>query len=308
MKSQIRITAVLISLVLLFCGCAGQSGSSGNTVSEEERLVFPENAAVSYLGPEGTYTEEAAKLFFGENGTLIPEATVSEAVQQLLEGKCDYAVIPQENTIGGAVYDYVDEFLSHEELSVVGEVELPIRQALLVKEGTKPESIRTVYSHKQGITQGADWLKKNLPEAEVIPVSSTAEGARMVSESGSADCAAIASTGAARVYGLSVMAENIQINEDNKTRFYVLSTQAPPKAAADRMVFTACGSAEYLPGLLEKLEKQGLKLVFIHDRPEKTTLGRYIWVIECEGGDHGAFSRISSEGLELRYCGAFSVK
>lgn len=310
MNKPIRIMAALISLVMLFCGCTEQGSSSENAVSADEtKIVFAENAVISYLGPEGTYTEEAAKLFLGENSTLLPEVTVADAVQQLLDGNCDYTVIPQENTIGGVVYDYVDEFLSHKELSVVGEVELPIRQALLAKEGTLLENIRTVYSHKQGITQGADWLKKNLPDAEVISVSSTAEGAKMVSESGSDDCAAIASAGAARVYGLSVLAENIQMNEDNKTRFYVLSTETPQSSAADRMVFTACGDAKYLPELLGKIEQQGLKLLFIHDRPEKTTLGRYIWLIECEGGDLSSFSQITSDvKLECRYCGAFSVK
>lgn len=310
MKNLKRITAVALSLVLLFCGCSGKDSASVDTASgNAAQIEFLENAAVSYLGPEGTYTEEAAKLFFGESGSFLPEETVSDAVRQLLDGNCDYAVIPQENTIGGAVYDYIDEFLSHEELSVVGEVELPIRQALLAKEGTQLGDIRTVYSHKQGITQGADWLKSNLPEAEVIPVASTAEGARMVSENGSSDCAAIASTGAARVYGLSVLAENIQMNEDNKTRFYVLSREAPNGSAGERMAFTARGGAEHLPELLGKIEHQGLKLVFIHDRPEKTTLGSYIWLIECEGGDKDAYSAITSDvQLECRYCGAFSLK
>lgn len=79
----------------------------------------------------------------------------------------DYAVIPQENTIGGAVIDYVDTLISQNEVSIVGEVELPIRQNLLGREGVELSDIQTVYSHKQGILQGADWLKKNLPQAEV---------------------------------------------------------------------------------------------------------------------------------------------
>ena len=296
---------IFLSFMILLSGCGERK-----TVSDEKAEInIPKNAVISYLGPEGTYTEEAAKQFFGTDSDTRPQTTVADAVDMLLDGNCDYAVIPQENTIGGPVYDYLDEFLAHKELSVVGEIELPIRQALLAKEGASLENIRTVYSHKQGITQGADWLKNNLPSAEVIEVSSTAEGAKMVSKSDSGNYAAIASLGAAKVYGLSVLAENIQMNEDNKTRFYVLSTDTPSKKASDRIVFTACGEAAELPELLCKTEQLGLTPLYIHDRPEKTVMGRYVWLIECEGGGFNEFTEISNGSeLELQYRGAFSVK
>lgn len=97
-------------------------------------IVIAQDAIISYLGPAGTYTEEATKLFFGEDSNTIPQTTVSDAVGQLLDGKCDYAVIPQENTIGGPVYDYVDELLSCHDVHIIGEVEQPIQQALLAKD------------------------------------------------------------------------------------------------------------------------------------------------------------------------------
>lgn len=304
-----KFISVFLVLAILLSGCAAGRTDKPAIYNNTTEIVIAKDAVISYLGPAGTYTEEAAKLFFGEDSNTIPQTTVSDAVGQLLDGKCDYAVIPQENTIGGPVYDYIDVFLSHKELSVVGEVELPIRQALLVQDGTQLDNIKTVYSHKQGIAQGMEWLKNNLPEAEVVEVSSTAEGAKMVSESDLGDCAAIASVGAAKVYGLSVFAENIQMNEDNKTRFYVLSTDAPQEEACERMVFIACGEAADLALLLAKTEQCGLKPVYIHDRPEKTVLGRYIWLIECEGGGRSDFEKISSEvKFELQYRGAFSVK
>lgn len=304
-KKLIKYMPVFMSVMILFSGCEAQK-----TVSDENAEInISQNAVISYLGPEGTYTEEAAKLFFGAESDTRPQKTVADAVDMLLDGNCDYAVIPQENTIGGPVYDYIDEFLSHKELSVVGEVELPIRQALMAKDGVSLDNIDTVYSHKQGIAQGADWLKNNLPGAEIIEVSSTAEGAKMVSESDSGNSAAIASVGAARVYGLSVLAENIQMNEDNKTRFYVLSTDQPQENASGRMVFTACGEASELSELFCKTEKLGLKPLYIHDRPEKTVMGRYIWLIECEGGGFDDFIKIDDDTeLELQYRGAFPVK
>ena len=294
--------ALLLLFVLAGCG-------AGQLEPERASAAVEYHGAVSFLGPEGTYTQEATQQFFGGEGDYRPEKTVADAVQQLLDGSCEYAVIPQENTIGGPVYDYLDELLAHEELVIEGEVELPIRQALLAAEGTELNDIQVVYSHKQGIAQSAEWLKKNLPDVEIIAVSSTAEGAKMVSESETADCAAIASVGAADVYGLSVLAENIQQNEDNQTRFYVLSTKGAKTEKADRMVFTAAGEAKGLSDLLTSISKQHLKIISIHDRPEKTTLGRYVYLIECENGGFKEYEKLSkTPGFVFHYYGAFPVK
>ena len=264
---------------------------------------------VSYLGPEGTYTEEATQRFFGRSGDYRPQETVQAALQRLLDGSCKYAVIPQENTIGGPVYEYLDALLAQGQVSVQGEVELPISQTLLVKEGTELLEIKTVYSHKQGIVQSAEWLAKNLPSAKVVETASTAEGARMVAASGTADCAAIASAGAAEVYGLRPLAEGIQANDDNQTRFYVVSLEAPGQALSDRMLFTARGDAENLPKLMEKLSQEGLKLVSIHDRPAKTVLGEYVYLIECEAGSYQAYERLCSiPGFQFQFYGTFPVK
>lgn len=308
MKKRIGIQGVALMLCAMFLmnGCGFFAG--------EDDIAAPEQyenftGRVSYLGPEGTYTEEATQLFFGPDGTYLPQKTVEEAVDKLLEGQSEYAVIPQENTIGGPVYNYVDELLSQESISVVGEVELTIRQALLVAEGTSLADVKVVYSHQQGIVQGKEWLETHLPEAEVVEVSSTAEGAKMVSEQGDGSCAAIASTGAAKVYGLQVAAENIQQNDNNRTRFYVLSSQKAYKGESDRMLFSAMGDAGDLPTLLKELMKYDLTLVSIHDRPEKTVLGNYIYLIEVENGSYSEYEKISKlPAFEFQYYGAFPVK
>lgn len=267
------------------------------------------DAVVSFLGPTGTYTEQAAERLFPQGAVFQPRETVADAVSDVLEKRADFAVMPQENTIGGPVYDYLDELLKHEELFVVGEVELPIRQALLAPAGASLETIQTVYSHKQGIAQGKEWLQTNLPNAQVVEVSSTAEGARLASECTDGTIAAIASTQAAKVYGLQVLAESIQQNDDNVTRFYLVSTQPSFPEAPERMTLSATGPAAALPELLKALDDQGLRLISLHDRPAKTALGEYVYLLECSGGGQDAYEQLAKEcgGFALRHLGSYLV-
>lgn len=295
-------SAVLVLLtvsVLLLCGTSRALESSS----------FPADAVVSYLGPSGTYTEQAAEGLFPQGAVFQPRETVADAVSDVLHDRADYAVIPQENTIGGPVYDYLDELLTHGELFVVGEVELPIRQALVAPEGTSLASIQTVYSHKQGIAQGRDWLQANLPKAQVVEVSSTAEGARLASGCTDGTAAAIASTQAAKVYGLNVLAESIQQNDNNVTRFYLVSDQSIPTEAPDRMTFSATGSAEVLPGLLKAMDARGLTLISLHDRPAKTTLGQYVYLVECTGGGEEDYEHLAKayDDFSFRFLGCYRV-
>lgn len=304
-REKFRIVIAIFMTVIIQTGC---TSNQVDTPVESNEFVETYEGSVSYLGPEGTYTQEATQVFFGTEGDFHPQKTVADAVGQLLDGNCTYSVIPQENTIGGPVYDYLDELLAYDNLTIHGEVELPIRQALLASEKTELQNIKVVYSHKQGITQGKNWLDENLPNAEVIEVSSTAEGAKLVSESETGDCAAIASVGAAKVYGLSVLAENIQQNENNKTRFYILSTKEANTAPSDRMVFTATGEAKNLPDLLKSISKNGMQMISIHDRPEKTTLGRYVYLIECENASYEDYEKLNTlSDFTFRFLGSFPV-
>lgn len=302
----LRKTFVLLLAALLCVSFAGCRAPARDAVPVS---IDYDAAVVSYLGPEGTYTQEACGVFFEKKGEYVPYETVNDAVSALVSGESGYAVIPQENTIGGAVIDYVDTLIGENAVSVVGEVELPINQNLLVLPGTALSQIKTVYSHKQGIAQGADWLKANLPDAEVVEVSSTAEGARMVSEGKDASLAAIASAACADVYGLEVLAAGIQNNKSNKTRFYVLSCEAAATAPADRLAFLAKGSADALPQLLADMEKQNVTLVALHDRPLKTELGEYCYLIECENCDHAQYEKLAGRSaFTFRYLGSFAVR
>ncbi len=305
-KTMMRKTGVSVCVLLsgiLFAGCGGVQGEV------READIDRDAAVVSYLGPEGTYTQEACEAFFEGRGTYVPYVTVNDAVEALAAGESGYAVIPQENTIGGAVTDYVDVLIARDEVSVVGEIELPISQNLLVLPGTELNEIRTVYSHKQGIAQGREWLEEHLPDAEVIEVSSTAEGARMVAEGDDSSCAAIASAGCVKVYGLEILAADIQNSDANRTRFYVLSLQEPPTAGADRLAFTAVGSAEDLPALMADMKKLKMTLVTVHDRPQKTELGQYIYLIECTDASYSDYLKLTkNSAFEFRYLGSFEVR
>lgn len=268
-------------------------------------------AAVSFLGPAGTYTEEAAALHFGPQETLVPEATVADSLARLHDRTCDYAVVPVENTIGGPVYPYVDLVLADNGLRVVGELNLPIRQTLLGLPGTELSGVKTVMSHPQGIAQSRDWLKKNLPDAKVVEVNSTAEAARKVAEMGDSTVVAIAASRTAAVYGLSILATDLQYTTTNVTRFWVVTLKRQPYAAKGKAALMVTGPAEKLPALLRELDRNGFKLAALHDRPAKTKLGEYVFVAEAAGGSPAALAetvaRYSAE-LQIRVLGLYETK
>ena len=276
-------------------------------------LVFTLNASaqspvrVSYLGPEGTYTEEAALFFFQDGETLIPKETVDDVIADVMSGEADYGVIPQENTLGGAVTGYVDALIGAEELSVTGEVVLPINQTLMGLPGATLSEIRTVCSHAQGLTQSARWRADNLPDAEAVEMASTAAAASYVAETGDRSIAAVAAPGAAELYGLQVLAENVQITDTNKTRFYVLSRDRLEEDGLPRALFLVTCEAGRIDDIIVDLHSAGLELVTLHDRPEGSRLGTYHYEIEveCENGIHAGQIDAVCAWDGVRYAGSF---
>ena len=131
----------------------------------------------------------------------------------------------------------------------------------------------------------------------------------MVSESRDPSLAAIASAACADVYGLEILAEGIQNNESNKTRFYVLSLEKPEAESSSRLAFVAIGDAEDLPELMAGLEKQEATLVSVHDRPLKTELGQYYYLIECADCSFRSYQKLTEKSpFEFRYLGSFDVR
>ena len=286
---------VLLLLTLLFCASAFAEGSGV--------------ARVSYLGPEGTYTEEAARFWFTGGEALNPKATVNDAVADVLSGDADFAVIPQENTLGGAVVNYVDALIAAEDAYVVGEVVLPISQTLMGVPGATIGDIKTVCSHAQGLTQSAGWRSEHLPDAEAVEMSSTAAAASYVAEQGDKTIAAVAAPGAAPLYGLEVLADNVQVTDANKTRFYVLSAQPLDAEGLARAVFVATCEGSRIEDIIVALREAGLEIVSLHDRPEGSRLGMYHYVIEVmdQAGITDAQVESVSALESVRFAGRFNA-
>lgn len=313
MKTGKDLTIMIIGILLsclLAAGCAATSVKSESSPQPAEAVSeLLDNARVSYLGPEGTYTEEAGMYFFPDAGEMLPQATVLDAIADVTAGRADYAVIPQENTLGGAVVNYVDALITQEDVYVVGEVILPISQTLMGVPGASLDDIRTVCSHAQGLTQSAQWREEHLPDAKAQEMESTAAAASYVAETGDKTIAAVAAPGAAKLYGLSVLASNVQITDENKTRFYVLSSQHLTGDFHTHAVFVADCPADRIDDIIVEVHNTGLEMVTIHDRPEGSRLGLYHYIIEVENpnGISGE-KRGKIEGIpEVRFLGSFDV-
>ncbi len=306
MKKILSALLMLLMLSSVLFGCSsGETSADPATQSPQPA----EGALVSYLGPAGTYTEEAARFFFNGSQKFFPEATVPDAIAAVISGKSDYAVIPQENTLGGAVTGYVDALIAENNIYVVGEVILPISQTLMGVSGSTLEDIKVVVSHAQGIVQSREWREKNLPDAETLEMSSTAAAASYVAEKGDRTIAAVASPGAAELYSLTVLAENVQITDSNKTRFYVLAKERLEDSGFKNAVFVATCGADRLDDIIIEIHDAGLELVSLHDRPEGSRLGSYYYIIEAEnasGINQKQIEKIESIS-EIRCLGSFSV-
>ena len=277
-ENHVIILPTLLALALALAGCGAPAAES----SAADKPVWTEETKVSYLGPAGTYTEEATQFFFGGTGTFIPKEKVEDAIADVVGGAADYAVIPQENTIGGAVTNYVDALLATDGVYVVGEVILPISQTLLGVPGATIADIQTVCSHAQGIKQSERWRAEHIPDAATEEMSSTAAAASYVAEQGNKTIAALAAPAAAELYGLDMLAENVQITDANKTRFYVLSSMSLAVGANKRAVFAANCEASVIDDIIVTIHNAGLELVALHDRPDGSALGSYHYIIETE--------------------------
>ncbi len=274
--------------------------------------AFAENAdtgGVSYLGPEGTYTEEAAQFWFGDEEKMMPKDTVNDAIEAVRTGDADFAVIPQENTLGGAVVNYVDALIAAEDTYVVGEVVLPISQTLMGVPGATLSEIRTVCSHIQGLTQSAAWREENLPGAETMEMDSTAAAASYVAEQQDPSIAAVAAPGAAALYGLEVLARDVQITDTNKTRFYVLAAGPSEDEGSTSAVFVATCEGSQIDDIILTLKDNDFEMVSLHDRPEGSRLGMYHYVIEVsdEEGISDAQIEAVSAAEDVRFAGRFDA-
>jgi prephenate dehydratase len=243
---------------------------------------------LAYLGPAGTYGEQAAKRLAaleGMEAELTPQQGIRAVIQALAAGTCEAAVVPVENSVEGGVSTCMDALWEHPELAVRRALVLPIRHALL---GSGPlEGISEVLSHPQALAQCGLWLGTHLPGALQLPTSSTAEAARLVK--GSRFRAAIASQEAAQTHGLEVLAYPINDVPGNCTRFLLLRrSQREDTGPLASLAFSLRSNQ---PGaLLQALvcfAAHGLNMSRIESRPSKREMGEYIFFVDLvlPGGD-----------------------
>ncbi|HZQ74656.1 MAG TPA: prephenate dehydratase [Burkholderiales bacterium] len=252
---------------------------------------------VSYLGPEGTFSEQAVRKHFGAAVGALSCASVDEAFRRCESGDAQFTVVPVENSTEGAVGRTLDLLLATP-LRICAEVELRVQQNLMSREKALP-SIRKIYSHAQSLAQCNGWLAQKLPGAERIPMASNAEAAqRAAAEPGTA---AIAGEAAAERYGLNVLEKSIEDNPNNTTRFLVLGRIEAGATGRDRtsLVLSAANRPGAVHALLTPLARHGVSMTRIESRPSKAgALWEYVFFIDVEG--HQQDPAVASAIAELR--------
>jgi chorismate mutase/prephenate dehydratase len=242
-----------------------------------------ESIRVSYLGPEGTFSEQAVRKHFGRALDALPAASVDEAFRRCESGAVQFTVVPVENSSEGAVGRTLDLLLATP-LRICGEIELRVHQNLMSR-AEKISSVKRIYSHAQSLAQCHGWLNQNLPGVERVPVTSNAEAARRAADE--AGAAAIAGEAAAERYQLGVLARSIEDDPNNTTRFLVLGHLEPGPTGRDRTSLVM--SAENKPGavhaLLTPLAQHGVSMTRIESRPARarSALWEYVFFIDVEG-------------------------
>jgi chorismate mutase/prephenate dehydratase len=244
-------------------------------------LALEQPVKAAYLGPEGTFTQAAALKQFGHSVRTFAMATIGDIFREVEAGSCDYGVVPVENSTEGVISHTLDMFLASP-LQITGEVSLRIHHHLMSR-GTEAEAIRTLYSHQQSLAQCRGWLDRHLPHAERISVGSNAEAARLASlEAGSA---AVAGLPAAEIYGLRVLAQCIEDEPGNTTRFLVIGTKdAPPSGQDKTSLLLSCRNASGgLHALLSPLAEHGIDMTRIESRPSRRGTWDYVFFIDIVG-------------------------
>jgi prephenate dehydratase len=244
---------------------------------------------LAFLGPRATFCEQAARqLPHAQGAELVPCATTTAALTAVRDNTADLACVPFENSVEGGVPAVLDALVGRDDeppLVIIAETQVEVRFALMAREGTGLDDIRTVGSHPHGEAQVRHWLAANLPNAAVVMCSSTAEAAAQVAR-GELDASASAPV-AAGVHGLTILADNIADTEAAVTRFVLVSplVAAPPPSGTDRTTLAA--TTDNIPGallgILTELAVRGIDLTRIESRPIKGLRDEYWFHLDCGG-------------------------
>ncbi len=263
---------------------------------------------IAFLGPLYSYSHLAAIHRFGRSVQFVPVGTISAVFEEVHQGHADFGLVPIENSTDGRIADTLEMF-TRLPVRICGQVEMYIHHSLLAK--CSRAEVKEVYSRPQAISQCRNWLAKHLPGARTIEVTSTSTAAQLAGEKPGA--AAIASPQAGVEYGLNVLAENIEDNPDNTTRFAVIGDHVPERTGNDRtaMLF----QVEHRPGALAEamniFKRNKLNLTWIESFPiPGTARGFYLFFVEMEGHQSDARLRravaaLRRKSLRLEILGSF---
>lgn len=243
-------------------------------------LSVEEPLQVGFLGPEGTFTQLAARRLFGLQARYRECATIDAIFEAVQSGDTTYGVVPVENSTEGAVTTTSDALIEGD-LMVRQELVLPVAHCLLSR--SKLTAITTVYSHPQALAQCRSWLAKHLPRAQVVQTTSTAQAAR---EATAADgSAAIASELASELHDLPIVRANIQDRRENATRFVVLGREDAPPTGNDRttMAFGVADQKGALRKVLTIFEDGNVNLTRIESRPNRSRAWHYVFLVDLDG-------------------------
>ena len=257
--------------------------------------------AIAYLGPPGTFSELAAQRQFGSAVRLQPCVSIDEVFQTVEAGRADYAVVPVENSTEGAVSRTLDLLLTTG-LRIVAELSVPVQHHLMSLGGTL-EGIKRVLVHPQALAQCLTWLNQNLPGLERVQVASNAEAARQASLDPAA--AAVAGESAAPLYGLQIIARQIQDDPQNRTRFVVLGLQDCLPTGNDKtsLILSVHNRAGAVHDMLTPLATHGVSMTRFESRPARTGAWEYHFYIDVEG--HAGDPPVAAALAELQQACAF---
>ncbi|MGV7174270.1 prephenate dehydratase [Xanthomonas axonopodis] len=274
-------------------------------------LAQQEPLKIGYLGPEGTFSQQAVLKHFGRSAVGLPMATIEEVFQEVEAGNADFGVVPVENSGQGTIQVTLDMFLTSN-LKICGEVELRVHQYLLSRNG-RLEDIGRIYAHSQSFAQTAGWLRSHLPKVEKIAVSSNAEGARRARNA--EDAAAIGGESAAHVYGLKkVIMKSIEDDDDNTTRFLVIGRQIFPSSGHDRtsvLVFIH-DKPGALFDVLSPFARHGISMNRIESRPSHQAKWEYGFFIDLIGHVEDdamkqALAELKAHSAQIKVLGSYPV-
>ena len=274
-------------------------------------LSLESGVRVSYLGPEATFTHQAAKRHFGTSARMLPCGSIPGVFSEVERGAAEFGVVPVENSSEGVVTHTLDSFLDSG-LAIAAEIQVLVEHCLLARPGVSERDLERVYSHPQALAQCRAWLTANLPRATQVETASTSDAGRAALQDGGG--AAIASELAGQLYGLHPLRVKVQDTADNSTRFLVLSRPetdagAPPVPGAMYKTTVLLAFSDR-PGalfdLLKPLSEAGVNLTKIESRPSRRRAWHYVFFLDLDG--HSADPAIAPVLEEVaRGCALFKV-